>query len=220
MSILAAAPFKLLAAYGVAVVLGLGLCLAGQRFFRVALVALGFVLGATVGAGIGLDAGDGGRTAWLLGMLLGGAGGALLLGVFWQAGVFVLGAGFGAAALTALFRTAGWGRPEPVLVVAAAALLGTIALLVKKPLVILGTAFGGAFVAVTGVAGVLSHYDGQPLYEAIRKGFRKVYEHDPLLDLFVSRPAYFWAALGLTVVGAVVQAVFTSAPSQSPSTMS
>jgi hypothetical protein len=202
----------LVSLYAATALVGLVHCFLGLRIFRVALGILGFAVGATVGAKIGIEAGGGGRAAWLVGTLAGGAVGATLLVYLWKAGVFVLGAGFGAAVLTGVYRSVSGEKPEPVLLVAAGALGGTIALLLKKPLIVLGTAFGGAFAAAIGVAAITGHYDPGPLYTALRQGFREVYEHDTLLDLFSVFPAYLWAALAAGAAGTVVQAVLALRP--------
>jgi hypothetical protein len=66
-------------------------------------------------------------------------------------GVFLIGAIFGGMAASALL-TLGGGSPQPWVVVILAIAAGVLAAILQKPMIIVATAFLGAWWAVTGVA--------------------------------------------------------------------
>lgn len=124
-------------------VLGVALLLFGYRVFRVAIVALG----ALVGAGLGAAS----PVAPLVAVIAGAIVGALLVWWFYKAGVFLVGALAGFFLLTAFAPapTVG-GLPEWALPLGAALLGGVLALLVERPAIIAATAFDGAYLSWAG----------------------------------------------------------------------
>ena len=139
MSVHAPVAIILLAGGGVA-------CFLGYRLLRLLLAAGGFAAGATVAVALarGLD-------VWLVVAAAGagGAAGAVLATAAYLAGVAVLGAALGAAAVNALWAS---DAGDPGLwVFLGVGLAGAFAALALRRWVILvGTSFGGAWVALVG----------------------------------------------------------------------
>ncbi len=150
------------------VVLGSGLlaCFFGYRLFRIVIGVYGFILGAYLANSIfGMT-----ETIWVVGAGVAGGGvGAL---VFWFAYLFavaLVGAGLGAVVADVTFRQL---EREPQLwIVVAAAIAGAfVGFGLQRIVVILGTAFGGAWTALVGASllGAVPHVDaaGRRLWEA------------------------------------------------------
>lgn len=139
MSVHAPVAIILLAGGGVA-------CFLGYRLLRLLLAAGGFAAGAAVAAALarGLD-------VWLVVAAAGagGAAGAVLATAAYLAGVAVLGAALGAAAVNALWAS---DAGDPGLwVFLGVGLAGAFAALALRRWVILvGTSFGGAWIALVG----------------------------------------------------------------------
>ena len=130
---------------------GLVSCFAGYRLFRIVLSIYGFILGALVATSI---AGAGSTGVLLVWALVGGLAGALILNLAYFLGVVLVGASIGAMLATLL-----WGRggSEPhTLVVVLFAIAGAVAATVlQRYVIIVGTAFGGAWTAVVGALALL-----------------------------------------------------------------
>jgi hypothetical protein len=125
---------------------GLLACFAGYRLFKVVLGIYGFILGALIASSaMGADQG-----AWMVGAaLVGGALGALALILAYFVGVALVGAGAGALLLHFLF--AALGREPHVLLVIVAAIAGAAAAMaLQQYIIIVSTAFGGAWTVVVG----------------------------------------------------------------------
>jgi hypothetical protein len=135
-------PAGLLLALGGAVA-----CFAGYRLFRVVLAIYGFIFGAMFVSSTMAPS----NTAWMLGgALVGGLVGALTLVFAYFIGIALIGAGAGA-----LLAHSGWQyvRPgdPPVAAVIVLAVLGAIgAMLLQRYVIVLSTAFGGAWTLVLG----------------------------------------------------------------------
>jgi hypothetical protein len=125
---------------------GLLACFAGFRLFKLVLGIYGFILGALVTTSIvGAD-----QPLWtVLSAILGGALGALILIMAYFAGVALLGAGAGAMLLHIVL--AAFDRePHMILVVLAAIGGAVLAVVLQKYVIIVTTAFGGAWTALVG----------------------------------------------------------------------
>lgn len=132
-----------------AIALGLVTCFAGYPLLRFLLGVLGFAAGAIAGsAAVTLAIMD--PAPWVLpvGLVMGGVIGAVLAQFFFMAGVFLVGASFGALAGGVLSARFGF---EPALGVLIAALAGGIlAMGLQRPLIALSTAFIGAWLLISG----------------------------------------------------------------------
>jgi hypothetical protein len=122
-------------------------CVAGYRLFRVVLGIYGFILGAMLASS---TMGVSNTTGMVVAALVGGVIGALVLVFAYFIGIALVGAGLGA-----LVANAGWGYVRtgdpPVLVVVALAILGAIgAMILQRYVIIVATAFGGAWTAIVG----------------------------------------------------------------------
>jgi uncharacterized protein DUF4203 len=122
-------------------------CFAGYRLFRIVLAIYGFILGAMLASSM---MGVSNTTGMIVAAMVGGIAGALLLVFAYFIGIALVGAGLGA-----LVAHAGWGyvRPgePPALAVIALAVLGAIgAMLLQRYVIVVATAFGGAWTMIVG----------------------------------------------------------------------
>jgi hypothetical protein len=122
-------------------------CFAGYRLFRIVLAIYGFILGAMLASSM---MGISNTTGMIVAAMVGGITGALLLVFAYFIGIALVGAGLGA-----LVAHAGWGyvRPgePPALAVIALAVLGAIgAMLLQRYVIVVATAFGGAWTMIVG----------------------------------------------------------------------
>jgi hypothetical protein len=123
-------------------------CFAGYRLFRLVLGVYGFILGALVASSI-VGTGD----AWtiILAALAGGAVGALILLVGYFVGVALVGAGVGALLITVAWKPFG-GEPHWAALLAAAALGAIAAMSFQRHVIIIATAFVGAWTMLAGAS--------------------------------------------------------------------
>ncbi len=133
-----------------ALVGGLIACFAGYRLFRFVLVLLGFVLGAVLAGGLFYTFVEPSNALALIAGILGGALGAFLLGFFYFVGIFIAGAGLGA--LVGLMAAANFGWQRTLVVLIAAVVCGVLALAMQRLLIVISTAFVGAWAVLAAVA--------------------------------------------------------------------
>ncbi|HEX2454913.1 MAG TPA: DUF4203 domain-containing protein [Vicinamibacterales bacterium] len=128
------------------VVGGLLSCFAGYRIFRIVLGIYGFILGALLASSaMGTD-----QTLWMIvAAVVGGLVGALILIAAYFVGVALIGAGIGA--LVANVVAASLGREPHIFVLILLAVVGALAALaLQRYVIIVSTAFGGAWTAIVG----------------------------------------------------------------------
>jgi hypothetical protein len=139
-----------------AVVLVLGgflACFAGYRLFRLVLGIYGFIAGAMLASSV---MGSSNTVGMLLAALIGGLLGALILVFAYFVGIAIVGAGIGVFLLHAVWARVSAMDP-PIAVVIGCALLGTIvAMILQRYVIVVGTAFGGAWTIIVGAAAVAS----------------------------------------------------------------
>ena len=123
-------------------------CFAGYRLFRLVLGVYGFILGALVASSSVGGAGTWTVVLWALG---GGTLGALILLVGYFVGVALVGAGVGALLVTVAWKPFG-GEPHWAALLAAAALGAIAAMSFQRHVIIIATAFVGAWTMVIGAA--------------------------------------------------------------------
>lgn len=126
-------------------------CFAGYRLFRFVLGMYGFFLGALVASSM---VGTGAGWSVVLAALAGGALGALVMIAASFAGVALLGAGLGAFLVNLIWKPFG-GDPHVAAVIVAAAVGGFAAMAVQRHVIIVGTAFGGAWTMLVGAAALM-----------------------------------------------------------------
>ena len=169
-------------------------CFAGYRFFRIVLGLYGFVLGALLATTI---AGAGSTSSLVMWAVVGGLAGALALNLAYFFGVVLVGAAVGAMAVTLL-----WSRStdDPhVLIVVAFAVVGALAAVwLQRYVVVIGTAFGGAWTLLVGALALMGDAAAQAASAA---HVWVVYPLDPA-------PGRAWlplAWLALSALGVFVQ---------------
>jgi hypothetical protein len=146
------------AAYGfpasIALILGGALaCFAGYRFFRIVLGIYGFILGAMMASSI---MGVGNTIGMLVGAVVGGVAGAVILTMAYFVGIALVGAGLAALLGQTAWSVVASGEP-PTLVIVVVALAGAIgAMMLQRYVIIVGTAFGGAWTIVVGMLNAMA----------------------------------------------------------------
>jgi hypothetical protein len=128
------------------VVSGLVSCFAGYRVFRVVLGIYGFILGALMASSLmGTDQ----TLSMIVAALAGGLVGAAILVLAYFVGVALIGAGAGALLANAIWTS--FGREPGVIVVVVMAIVGALgALALQRYVIVISTAFGGAWTAIVG----------------------------------------------------------------------
>jgi len=170
-------------------------CFAGYRLFRWVLGINGFIVGALV-ATSAMSASN----TWTLAIsaIVGGLVGAVLMIAAYFVGVAIVGAGVGAMAVHL-----GWSlvhSDPPFWAVMIAAILGALgALAITRYMIIVGTAFGGAWMLIVGWLALFGDHAAAKAASAGNAWI--VYPLDPAPGVWWMWIA--WFALG--VVGAVVQ---------------
>jgi hypothetical protein len=170
-------------------------CFAGYRFFRVVLGLYGFVLGALLATTL---AGAGSVTTLVLWAIGGGLVGALVLNLAYFFGVVLVGAALGAGAVSLLWPRAG-SDPHVLLVIACAVAGAIAAMWLQRYVIVIGTAFGGAWTLIVGVMALLGDRAAQAA--AAASDVWVVYPLDPA-------PGRRWLPavwLALAIAGIVAQ---------------
>jgi len=180
----------------IAVVLGLVVCFFGYRLFRIVQAIFGFVLGAVLGGLVASQFAPGDTTVVLVVALVCGLIGAALVVAVYKLGVFLVGAVAGAV----LAGMIGANLSSDLRLIAmclAAVLVGIVAVVLQRVVIILATASSGSWVVAQAGTSLLAG--------------RTVAWGDLLSDPFTPQLAgtalavfiAVWLALGLA--GAVVQ---------------
>ncbi len=179
----------------ISIAFGLLNCFFGYRIFRFLLGVYGFVLGAVIGAVVASNV-SGGQTLWLVvGAIVGGLVGAGLMVLLYFVGVFVVGALAGVL-LAGLVGTAAGVTVPIVVVIIVAVVLGVVALILQRVVLILATAFSGAWAAVAGAETLIT---GRTVtFELVTRSLTQQPTSSALLFILVA-----WLVLG--ILGAVVQ---------------
>lgn len=126
-------------------------CFGGYRLFRLVLAVYGFILGALVGSSM-----IGAAESWMVVAAagVGGLVGALALMAGYVVAVALLGGGIGAIVVNLAWRPFG-GEPHIAALLIAAAVGAFAALSFQRYVIIVGTAFGGAWTMLAGAAALL-----------------------------------------------------------------
>jgi len=180
---------------------GLLACLAGHRLFKVVLGVYGFIFGALIASS---TMGTSNTLGMVLLALAGGFVGSVLLVIAWFVGVAIVGAGLAVLATHLAWSQVGTGDPPPIAVIVISLAGAVAAMLLQRYVIIIGTAFGGAWTVIVGVVNAM----------AARAG-RRPASGDYVWIPYPLSPAtdnkwvpLAWAVLGL--VGAIVQLRYTS----------
>ena len=192
-----------LPAAGILVFGGIVACFLGYRLFKFVLAIFGFIIGALAASSI-WGASD--TTYMVIAALLGGIAGGLLLLAAYFVGVALVGAGLGAL-LANIIWTQIEGDPHPFVVVMFSVAGALIATWLQRYVIILGTAFGGAWTIVVGILAMMG--DKTAMNAAAAGDIWVAYPMNPA----PGQPwvPYAWIALGL--VGTLVQMFVTGGQS-------
>jgi hypothetical protein len=175
-------------------------CFFGYRLFRVVLSFAGFVLGALMASSL-VGSTD---TTWMVGAAI--VGGLIGMGVLYAGyyvGVALFGAGIGALLVNLAFSAGGDG--PPFLIVLLASVLGAVgSMFLQRYVIVLGTAFGGAWTLILGTLAILG--DAAARSAAAGGNVWVIYPLNPTPGRWWL--PYAWVVLG--VAGAAAQLGWTS----------
>jgi hypothetical protein len=132
------------------IVAGILVCFWGYRLLKFTLGLLGFIAGAYAGWEIGLSVLHANNGMALVCALIGGIIGIVLYVWLYFLGVFLLGATAGAIVAAAFFNGAGH-PPQPVILLAISVGFGIFALVAQKFMIVISTAFSGAYLITAGI---------------------------------------------------------------------
>jgi Domain of unknown function (DUF4203) len=170
-------------------------CIAGYRLFRIVLAIYGFVLGAVIASSIVGPT----NTIGMIGAALGGGlAGALILVFAYFAGIALVGGALGALVSHALWTQFGGADPPAVLIVGAAVAGAIAAMFLQRYVIVVSTAFGGAWTIVVGLMSIIGG----------RSGDANVWILYPTMPSESRWTLLAWGALG--VAGTAVQLAITS----------
>ena len=174
-------------------------CFFGYRLFKVVLGLFGFIIGALAASSV-FGATD--TTPMVIAALVGGIAGAALLLAAYFVGVALVGAGIGALIVN-LIWTQVEGDPHPFVVVLFSIAGAVLATWLERYVIILGTAFGGAWTMIVGGLAVMG--DDGPLKAAAQGDVWVAYPLNPAPGLWWLP----WAWLAIGAVGTLVQMRWT-----------
>jgi hypothetical protein len=126
-------------------------CFAGYRLFKIVLGIYGFVLGAMLASSA---MGVTNTTGMIVASLVGGVCGALLLMFAYFIGIALAGAGLGALVAHIAWSGVGTGDPPAVAVIVLSVLGAIGAMFLQRYVIIVATAFGGAWTVIVGALAV------------------------------------------------------------------
>jgi hypothetical protein len=192
-----------LPAAGVLVLGGIVACFLGYRLFKFVLAIFGFIIGALAASSI-WGASD--TTYMVIAALLGGIAGAVLLLAAYFVGVALVGAGLGALVAN-LIWTQIEGDPHPFVVVLFSVGGALLATWLQRYVIILGTAFGGAWTIVVGALAMMG--DKTAMTAAAAGDIWVAYPMNPA----PGQPWVPYAWIGLGLLGTAVQMFVTGGQS-------
>lgn len=170
-------------------------CFLGYRVFRLVLAIYGFVLGALVATSFLAPT----ETTWTLVTAIGGGvAGAAILILAYFVGVAFVGAALAALLVHVIWTRIG-GDPHPLIVVLACVLGALASMSIQKHVIVVGTAFAGAWTALIG--GLLLMGNKAAQAAAAKGDVWLAYPLDPAPD----QRWLLWAWLAIGAVGALVQ---------------
>ena len=125
-------------------------CFLGHRVFRIVLAIYGFILGALIATSVLAPVET--SATWIVAIVGGLVGAAVLVPAYF------IGVAFAGAALAALLVHVAWGHfgrePHPFFVIVGCVAGALLAVWVQRLVIILGTAFGGAWTLLAGALAI------------------------------------------------------------------
>jgi uncharacterized protein DUF4203 len=134
-------------------------CVAGHRLFKTVLAVYGFIFGALIASSV---MGASNTSGMVIGALVGGGIGAVVMSLAWFVGVAIVGAGMGALLAHLVWSQIGTSDPPAIAVVAASVVGAVAATMLQRYVIIVGTAFGGAWTVIVGVLNAIEATSGKP----------------------------------------------------------
>jgi hypothetical protein len=122
-------------------------CFAGYRLFRIVLGIYGFIGGAMLASS---TMGVSNTTGMIAAALVGGLAGALILMFAYFVAIALVGAGLGALIAHVGWTYVGTGDPPPAVIIVFALLGAIAAMVLQRYVIIVATAFGGAWTVIVG----------------------------------------------------------------------
>lgn len=142
----------------ITLVFGLLFCFFGYRFLKFFVALIGFAVGAGIGTAISIRAGGNGTITLILALIFGIALGVVSFFIY-KAGIFILAGGASFGLLYFAFYEH-MPSPWPIVIAAAGAvLIGILALLFVRPMVILTSGLGGGLAFSAHLIGDLIKWD-------------------------------------------------------------
>ena len=186
-------------------------CFAGYRLFRVVLGLYGFILGALIASSM---MGITNTVGMIVAAIAGGLVGALILVFAYYLGIALVGAGLGALVTHLAWNAGSPSSDPPAVAVVLVAIFGAVvAMLLQRYVIVVGTAFGGAWTLLVGALAVMG--DRAALRAIMTTGAAGSASAEAAWILYPLSPApgehwvpFAWVALG--VVGTVVQLMLTA----------
>ncbi|MEQ1871524.1 MAG: DUF4203 domain-containing protein [Vicinamibacterales bacterium] len=161
-------------------------CFAGHRLFRLVFGIYGFLVGAMVASSI---VGVTNTTGMVVAALIGGFLGSVVLVFAWFAGVSLVGAAIGVLAVHAVWSRIAPGDPAALVIVAVAIAGAVGALFAQRYVIIVGTAFGGAWTIVLAIV------------NAIPRGLTRGASSTEVWILYPTSAGARWAPFAWVVLG-------------------
>jgi len=187
----------------ISAVLGLLNCFFGYKLFKLMLALAGFAMGSLMAAAVAQQLSGGVTWMVLAAAVGGGVVGAAAFYVLHLVCVFLLGAGAGAGLTVVGFAVAGHA-PHYVAVAVGATAMGVVALLLRKPVIILLTAVSGAWAVASGALHFLGYglsQEQMTLLQQDPQAFVQVVQELPRVPYLVA----LGGALVLAIAGILVQ---------------
>jgi hypothetical protein len=122
-------------------------CFTGHRLFKTVLAIYGFILGAMMTSSL---FGSSNVAGMLAGAVAGGLVGAVVLMFAYFIGIALIGAGLGALLAHVAWRQASGIDPPPAGIVVSSAVGAIAAMMMQRYVIIVGTAFAGAWTVLVG----------------------------------------------------------------------
>lgn len=170
-------------------------CFFGHRLFRIVLLIFGFIIGALAASSV---FGTSDTTPMLIAALVGGILGALILRAAYFVGVALVGAALGATVINVVFSAIQKGEPGLWVVVLAAVAGAVAAVYLQRYVIIVGTAFLGAWTILVGAMALVG--DRAAMAAAVAGDAWVIYPLDPA-------PGRMWVPIVWVVVGLIGTAV-------------
>jgi len=143
-----------LPAAAVLVLVGAVACFAGYRLFRLVLAIYGFILGAMLASSL---MGITNTTGMIVAGFVGGLVGALLFTFAYYVGIGILGAGMAVFILHAFWMNWKHVDPPAVPIMVASIVGAVIAMVLQRYVIIVSTAFSGAWTMIVGAMAMAGH---------------------------------------------------------------